>query len=458
VIKLKSKNIKELIKKTFETFKPIKMRAAVFLKKWNATCISVAFAFSSPLVVAQSESDRVSLTAMVQQVLVRHPQVFQSEAESRAAEARYAQAGAARLPRMSMTSNVGRENQHLFAQDRNTRYRQSQGQIRIAMPVYDPTINADEAQRRSQSISLDWRLVDVREQLMIRAVDTYGDLLRQSRLVGLARENLKRHRQYVQQIKEIARSDVGRAADLPAAQARVALAESVLTNRLTRLEAARVQWMQLSGTYVHSVWDPLPTVSLPNALDEIVANAIDSSPALQVAQADIETAKQGVAVSKSAFLPRLIAENYAKRGNDVGGVQGWQNDRYYGVSMDWALPNGMVDRHANRAAEEMVIAARHARDSLQQELRARVENQWFELLGSEASLKSYNDYVASAEQMVAAYREQFKIGRRSLLEVLNAENELFTARSNVESTRQDMALASWRLVALQGRMRAELGL
>jgi outer membrane protein TolC len=126
--------------------------------------------------------------------------------------------------------------------------------------------------------------------------------------------------------------------------------------------------------------------------------------------------------------------------------------------MDWMLPNGMVDRHANRAAQEMVLASRHSRDHLQQELRARVESQWFELLGSAASLKSYHDYAASAEQMVTAYREQFKIGRRTLLEVLNAENELFTARSNVESTRQDMALASWRLVALQGRMRAELGL
>jgi adhesin transport system outer membrane protein len=126
--------------------------------------------------------------------------------------------------------------------------------------------------------------------------------------------------------------------------------------------------------------------------------------------------------------------------------------------MDWTLPNGMVDRYANRSADELVLASRHARDHLQQELRARVEGQWFELLGSSASLKSYNDYAASAEQMVVAYREQFKIGRRTLLEVLNAENELFTARSNVESTRQDIALASWRLVALQGRMRAELGL
>lgn len=407
---------------------------------------------------AQTVQDRAALATMVEQVLQRNPQVFQSEAESRAAEARLSQAGAARLPRINLSGNSGREFQQLYTTDRDTKYKQRQGQVRIAMPVYDAAINADQAQRRAQSASLDWRLVDVREQLMIRAVDAYGELLRQSRLVTLAQENLKAHRQYVQQIKDIARSDLGRAADLPAAQARVALAESVLTNRLTRLEAARIQWMQLSGTYVHTVSEPLPQVQLPQVLDEIVANAIDSSPALQAAQADIESAKQGVSVAKAAYLPRLIAEHSSRRGFDSGGVQGWQSDRYYGVSMDWMLPNGMVDRHANRAAQEMVLASRHSRDHLQQELRARVESQWFELLGSAASLKSYNDYAASAEQMVNAYREQFKIGRRTLLEVLNAENELFTARSNVESTRQDMALASWRLVALQGRMRAELGL
>jgi outer membrane protein, adhesin transport system len=401
---------------------------------------------------------RATLSVMVEQVLQRNPQVFQSEAESRAADARYAQAGAARLPRISISGNAGREQQQTFLTDSNKRYRQSQGQIRIAMPVFDPNINADQAQRRAQSTSFDWRLVDVREQLMLRAVDAYGELFRQSRLVLLARDNLKSHRQYVQQIKDIARADLGRAADLPAAQARVALAESVLSNRLTRLEAVRVQWMQLSGTYVHSVAEPLPPVALPQALDEIVANAIDSSPALQAASADIESARQGVAVSKAAYLPRLIAEHSARRGFDAGGVQGWQNDRYYGLSMDWMLPNGVVDRYADRSAQEMALASRHARDHLQQELRARVEGQWFELLGSAASLKSYEDYVSSTEQMVTAYREQFKIGRRTLLEVLNAENELFTARSNVESTRQDMALASWRLVALQGRLRAELGL
>jgi adhesin transport system outer membrane protein len=434
------------------------MRITLPTENWRSAFVFVAGLALSSAAVGQLAEDRATLAALVQQVLMRNPQVFQSEAESRAADARLAQAGAARVPRINLSGNAGREHQKLFLNDSNKRYRQSQGQVRVAVPLYDANINADQAQRRAQSTSFDWRLVDVREQLMLRTVDAYGELLRQTRLVALAQENLKSHRQYVGQIKDIARSDLGRAADLPAAQARAALAESVLTNRLARLEAVRVQWMQLSGTYMHTVTEPLPIVNLPKALDEIVANAIDSSPALQAASADIDSAKQGVSVSKAAYLPRLIAEHSARRGFDAGGVQGWQNDRYYGVSMDWTLPNGMVDRYANRSADELVLASRHARDHLQQELRARVEGQWFELLGSSASLKSYNDYAASAEQMVVAYREQFKIGRRTLLEVLNAENELFTARSNVESTRQDIALASWRLVALQGRMRAELGL
>ena len=53
-------------------------------------------------------------------------------------------------------------------------------------------------------------------------------------------------------------------------------------------------------------------------------------------------------------------------------------------------------------------------------------------------------------QVVNAYAEQFKIGRRSLLDVLNAENELFTARTNAMTANTDAALSAWRLLSLRG--------
>jgi adhesin transport system outer membrane protein len=105
-----------------------------------------------------------------------------------------------------------------------------------------------------------------------------------------------------------------------------------------------------------------------------------------------------------------------------------------------------------------VVAATHVRESLTLKVRANVQAQWYELLASQSSLRTFTEYVNSAEQVVQAYSEQFKIGRRSLLDVLNAENELFTARSNVVSVEQDVVLASWRLLGLRGLSRQELGL
>ena len=80
------------------------------------------------------------------------------------------------------------------------------------------------------------------------------------------------------------------------------------------------------------------------------------------------------------------------------------------------------------------------------------------MLASQAALTSFKSYVVSAEQVVTAYAEQFKIGKRSLLDVLNAENELFTARSNVSTTQADLSLAAWRLLSQRGLMTQELGL
>jgi adhesin transport system outer membrane protein len=83
-------------------------------------------------------------------------------------------------------------------------------------------------------------------------------------------------------------------------------------------------------------------------------------------------------------------------------------------------------------------------------VRSAVETQWFELLANQASVNTFQAYVDSSVQVVNAYAEQFKIGRRSLLDVLNAENELFTARTNAMTASTDATLSAWRLLSLRG--------
>lgn len=129
---------------------------------------------------------------------------------------------------------------------------------------------------------------------------------------------------------------------------------------------------------------------------------------------------------------------------------GRQDDISVGVNLQWVLPLNPGYKYSNRAAREAIQASESAVDSTTYKVRTAVESQWFELLANQASLETFQAYVESSQQVVAAYSEQFKIGRRSLLDVLNAENELFTARTNAMTAISDTSLTSWRLLSLRG--------
>jgi adhesin transport system outer membrane protein len=400
---------------------------------------------------------RELLRGYVRTALQNNPQLLQNEADSRAAEHRIGEARGNLYPRVALSATASNERQDR-EQTQVVTFDQRAGQVRVIMPLYDRTAKAQLAQRQSASVSADWRLTDVREQLLLRVVESYIELVRSLRLATLAQENLKNHRAYVAQIKEIARFDVGRSADVSTAVARTSLAESVLISRIARLDAARTQWRQLTGTSAPADLPDAYAVDLPPDLDSVLAVALTGHPALQLAQADIVVARDGVELAAAPYKPKLNVEANSRFGSDWGGFVGTQTSRYVGVSAEIPVFSGFADRYAGKAAAEQVQAAQHAYDRIRDELRRRTEQAWYDLQSNAASLRSFEDYARSAQSMVEATRNQFRIGRRTLLDVLNAENELFTARSNIASTRQDLTLASWRLHSVRGRVAAELDL
>ena len=110
------------------------------------------------------------------------------------------------------------------------------------------------------------------------------------------------------------------------------------------------------------------------------------------------------------------------------------------------------------AVQSRLYASESAVDATIYKIRAAVETQWYELLANQNSLNSYEEYESSTASVVKSYAEQFKIGRRSLLDVLNAENEAFTAKTNIINTQSDLTLSAWRLLGLRGMLAQELGL
>lgn len=412
-------------------------------------------------VSAQAESSVQlpgAVLSYVRMTLQRHPELLLSEAQSRGAESQAREAQAQRTPKLTLSGNAGFDRQKINAASLTNKYEQSQAQARVSMPLLDHGLTAQIEQRRHASVGADWKLVDKREDLMLRTLETYTEMLRAHRLLKLSQDNLAMHREYVQQVKAIAKLDLGRAADLPAAMGRVALAESVNTTRLARLEQVRLEFQSLTGLSQVQDLPGLSSFAPATTLDEAYQAALKASPALQVARADIESARQGVLLAKAPYRPRVSLDASAKSGRDWGGVKGQQSDLYLGVQAEWTVPAGGAYGHAVQVAHEGEVATRYAYEKARDELQLRVSTAWFEFLAHSQSLGSYTDYVNHAEAMVDASRKQFKIGRRSLLDVLNAENELFTARSNKLTSELDQIKSAWRLMGLQGQLAVVLGM
>ena len=416
----------------------------------------------------QDDSQSSALRDLVLLVLSRHPELAKADFESRALLSRIDETRSARLPQLNLSGGYGQENQKIDLTNRANNFNDQYNlQLRLTQPLMDQTLVERMRQSRSLSLVQDWQVVATREQVILSTIELYIEMVRQFNLTQLARENLKLHRRYVGQMLEIARADLGRASDLPIAEARVSLAESVYSNRLSRLEAARVQWRAFSGLAAPEFestngtdWfaNQLSIAPLPETLESALQGAFETNPQLQKAMAEVKTSWHGLGVSRAATAPRLNAEARTQIGNNFGGVFGTQNSWYAGVNLQWSLPANPGFSYANRAARQAMKAAESSVDITIFKIRAAVESLWYELLSSQAASTSFESYVKNADLVVKSYSEQFKIGRRSLLEVLNAENELFTARSNALTTQIDLTLISWKLLSQRGQMVQELGL
>lgn len=401
-------------------------------------------------------------------VLENHPEIRQYEADARSVDFRRRAAEKQYQPSVRVVSQYGKDHKTLDLQGtQSTRQLTPRNlQLSVTTPLYDSAIGANVKREDALAIAADWNAISVKEQYMLRTLESLLELWKSHRLVELARANLQAHRRYVSQVKEIARVDLGRAADLSTAQARVALAESVMANRLGRLELLRSQWQQttrLHWTVVKDVvgmtsLESIPLPGLANNLDQVVSMALANSAQLAKVSAEVDAARRGVDAAKAQFKPSVYTEVRAWRGDNLDGIDAKQDGYYYGLNFDWKLPwNGMRESSVN-SAMETVNSAMNAKEKIELDLTGRIETEWYNRVAARAALKSYVAYETSAKKVLESVQSQFQIGRRSLLDMLNSESELFTARSNVVTAEADHLIASWRLQALQGKIAMEFGL
>jgi adhesin transport system outer membrane protein len=289
----------------------------------------------------------------------------------------------------------------------------------------------------------------------MRAAEAYLDLGRYQGLKAISAESLQIHKRIEDQIRLRSEAGVGRRADYDQVKARVALAEVNLVAADVNLLDAETTFQRVVGRLPGG--EPvdlvaIPPGALPGSLQQALEQAQVNNPVLQTAAADIEAARAQHAAAKQSDYPRFDLELGGNLNDDIAGTEGHVDDLSAMIRMRYNLYRGGSDAARKRATAHNVNEARDIRDRSVRQLEESLRLAWAAYRATSAQLPLLERQVVSAQATRLAYEKQFNIGQRTLLDLLNSENEVLQARQSVIETRADGLLAQYRLLEAMGAL------
>jgi adhesin transport system outer membrane protein len=405
------------------------------------------------------------LTDTVRKAIVYNPDVLVTQDDRRAIEQNVREAKAGYLPRVDVNAGIGGEKSDntstLGATGRQGYlglHREESG-IRITQMLFDGFFTRQEVARQTATLqAASYRVRAAAEDVGLRATQTYLDVLRRREQVELARDNLAAHQRVYDQIRMRSERGVGRVADTDQAAGRLALAKANLEAQLGNLRDAEIAYLRVVGEMPTEMTAPSALAdSLPGDLAALTAEARQTHPTLASAVADIDATVAQHEQARANDYPRFDLELGASHNSNIDGVRGADEDLIAMVRMNYNIYRGGADLARKRSTEQRISQARHIRDRAEHQVVEEAGLSWNDYQTAQTRLDLLRQHADSAKATRNAYLKQFNIGQRTLLDLLDTENERFVAELNYIDGKFRVLYAHYRIMASKGQLLGAMG-
>ena len=410
------------------------------------------------VLLCASPAFAVDLRDAIQSALSTNPEVRQAVANRLATQEERVQAQGLYYPRVSVEGNAGvrrlkNPSRKSIGLDDNTLY-PVEGDLILDQLVFDS--GGREAEIRRQASRTDAAAARVEERSQFVALNvsrTYIDYLLQQRLVAIAQDNVTFHERLVGDLREGVSKGSISIADQQQAEERLQSARARVTEAREDLDQAAITFRTLTGIPVDTVSMP-PELSqcMPASLADAEADARQNNPRVREAIADLSTAREEIKAAKAELGPTVHLEGRGRLGHDIDGFEGKTTDLQALAVLRWTLFNGGI-KEANVREQQHRADEVHGR--LFERTRAAEEDvrtAWSRLQNQTALANELEAQGRISDDVLLSYREQFNIGRRSLLDVLDAQNTRNNVQAQTETARLAKLYAQYRVLAAQNRL------
>jgi TolC family type I secretion outer membrane protein len=295
------------------------------------------------------------------------------------------------------------------------------------------------------------QLVATEQTVLLNAVQAYTAAWRDLAVLDLALNNEQVLRRQLQQTRdqfavgEVARTDVAQA------EARLSRARADVEQAKAGLAASNATYKQVIGQVPQQLADPVRLAAVPATLEEAQSIA-ESNPNVVAATYQLFAARDDVDVAFANLLPSLDVTGDFSYTDEPQASLEWSRTASIGLTLSIPLYQGGAEYSAVRQNRETVQQQRSQLESTNRSVQANVTTAWDQLLASAAAVDSLEDEVRANQIAFEGVDQEQRVGLRTVIDVLDARQDLFTSQVNLVRARAVEVVSSYQLRASVGQL------
>jgi outer membrane protein len=416
-------------------------------------CLALAMLF--PVVAAHAESE--TLEQAWAEAYRTNPSLQSERAKLRSTDEAVSQAQSHWRPSIDATANIGKTYQYLPAQkqiglDPNFSDTSRSYGVQVSQPLFrgfrtDSETEAAEKQVLSGRAKLD----DAEQQLFVDTATAYLDLIRDQAVLESNRENEHVLEEKLKETRVRAKYGELTQTDVRQAESRLARAHVARYQAETSVTADQTSYTRLVGHVPEKLIPADLNLAESKELEDLLHLAETRNPKVIAARYDIDEAKAEVDLNNGSLLPEinLVGSRTQNWGQSVT-IPGQQDSSQILVQATMPLYRAGTDYSKSRQAEQTVTQRRMELEEARHKARETARNAFQTFQSAESAVAADKDEVRAASEALTGVREESKVGTRTTLDVLNAEQELLDAKIDLAKSVHDRNLAIVQIKAAIG--------
>ncbi len=363
------------------------------------------------------------------------------------------------LPKADVVANY-RKQEELVKPADGTATPRFNSELVLRQMIFDGFATNNEVKRLGHASRVRYyELQSAMQNTTLEFVRAYIDAMRYRELTQFAKDNYVVHKQLFDRIKERVTAGVARKVDLEQATGRLALAEANLLTEATNLHDVTARMQRLYGEI------PPETLEAPTFFNagvestavEALKVAYNQNPDLLSTIEDIQSSQDEIKAREARYMPKLDLQARKNLGVSSDGRFSSSAADLLELTMNFNLFNGFSDHNSVNQAAQKLNNSKDLRDKACVDTRQIVVIAYNDIEQLKEQEKYRTEHKNAIENAREAYRKQFDIGQRTLLDLLDTENEYFQAKRTLTNTQYDIKTAYARTYAGQGQLLNKIG-